>query len=66
MGYVHPAPRRSRSADRERREVRADIARIDRKRHAPQPPVPLVSLEPAAVEWWPTGNAWLKTEESGA
>jgi len=25
-----------------------------------------VSLEPEAVEWWPTGNAWLKTEESGA
>lgn len=63
MGFVPSTPRRRRGAygshDADQRATRADIARIERRRHQPQPPAPLVKLDPAPVEWWPPGTAYL-------
>jgi hypothetical protein len=61
MGFVPAAPRPQRSYDNDRRSMRADIARIDRRRHAPAPKPGLVKVEPEAAEWWPTGTPWLDT-----
>jgi hypothetical protein len=61
MGFVPAAPRPQRSYDGDRRSVRADIARIDRRRHEPAPKRPFVNVEPEAAEWWPVGTAWLDT-----
>lgn len=65
MGYVPRVPRSVRSFDGALRSARADLARIERKRHAPVPPPSRAHLEPEASTGWKPGEAWLKTEESG-
>ena len=61
MGYVPKSPRRLRSYDTDRRDLQADITRIDRKRIDPAPVVQLVKVEPEPSEHWPPGTAWLDT-----
>lgn len=61
MGFVPAAPRPHRSYDDDRRSVRADIARIDRRRHAPAAKPGLVKVEPEESEDWPVGTPWLDT-----
>ena len=62
MARVPVAPRPSGgSYDRDRRQVRAEIERLDRKKHAPAPARPFVHVEPEASENWGPGEAWLDT-----
>ena len=62
MARVPVAPRQSGgSYDRDRRQVRAELERLDRKRFAPPPAIPFVRVEPEPVEEWPPGTAWLDT-----
>ena len=61
MGYVPKTPRRLRSYDSDRRDIKADISRLDRRRFVPVIPPGLVKVEPEAVEQWPPGTAWLDT-----
>lgn len=62
MARVPVAPRSGAgSYDRDRRQTRAEIERLDRKKHAPAPGIPFVKVEPEAVDEWPPGTAWLDT-----
>ncbi|HXJ67064.1 MAG TPA: hypothetical protein VNN79_25200 [Actinomycetota bacterium] len=65
MGYVHKAPATGRTYDSDRRQTRADIARLNRKRFEPPPVRPFVHVEPEPSEHWRPGEAWLDTSGEG-
>jgi hypothetical protein len=55
-----PVTPRSPSYDRDRRDVQADIERLDRRQRELEQ-VPFVRVSPYPVHLWPTGTLWLDT-----
>lgn len=61
MAQVPASPARHRSLDADRRQARAAIAQLDRKREPAPIIIPFVRVSPWPVEAWPVGTAWLNT-----
>lgn len=60
MGFVPTSPRRRSTYDGDRRRINADLARLQRRRSQPPVKKPLVRLQAAPSDGWPSGTAWLK------
>ena len=63
--FVPPAARTVATADSERRQVRAELARLDRKAPPRVVVLPFAEVGPEPVESWPTGRLWLDTGTLG-